>query len=100
VKRRRGQAARYAVGSAASFYRTSAGAEIDLVLELPGRHGIWAIEVKRAAAAGLEWGFHNARGDVKPKRSFIVYAGQERFPLGEGVEAIGLAELAAVLEAI
>lgn len=31
----------------ASFYRTSAGAEIDLVLKLPGTHGVWAIEIKR-----------------------------------------------------
>jgi hypothetical protein len=29
----------------ASYYRTAAGAEVDLVPELPGGHGIWAIEV-------------------------------------------------------
>ncbi len=30
-----------------SFYRTTGGAEIDLVLELPAKNGLWAIEVKR-----------------------------------------------------
>ena len=34
----------------AGFYRTAAGAEIDLVLDLPGRKGRWAVEIKR----GLE----------------------------------------------
>ncbi len=36
----------------AGFYRTSAGAEVDLVLDLPGSRGRWAIEVKRCADAG------------------------------------------------
>jgi hypothetical protein len=80
-----------------SFYRTSAGAEIDLLLELPGRHGTWAIEIKRSAAAHVDRGFHNARDDVKPKRSFVVYAGVDRYPAGVGIEAIGVRELAAML---
>ncbi|MEP7355345.1 MAG: DUF4143 domain-containing protein [Acidobacteriota bacterium] len=84
----------------ASFYRTSAGAEIDLLLDLPGRHGVWAIEIKRASGARADHGFHNARADVKPKQSFIVYAGEERYPLREGIEAIGLRELAAMLAAL
>ena len=39
--------------TADSFYRTAAGAEIDLVLDLPGG-GRWAIEIKRAMAARPE----------------------------------------------
>jgi uncharacterized protein len=80
----------------ASFYRTAAGAEIDLLLEIPG-HGIWAIEVKRGVSARPEKGFHFAREDVKPKRSFVVNAGTDRYPLGDGVETIGLRELASEL---
>jgi len=34
----------------ASFYRTAAGAEIDLLLETPG-HGLWAIQIKRGTVA-------------------------------------------------
>jgi len=79
------------------FYRTAAGAEIDLVLQLPGK-GLWAIEIKRGLAPGLARGFHHAREDLKPERAFVVYAGEERYPLSPGIEAIGLTELAALLK--
>jgi len=76
-------------GALASFYRTSAGAEIDLVLELgPGR--LWAIEIKRNLAPKPERGFHHASADLRVQRRFIVYPGEERFSAGAGVEAIGL----------
>ncbi len=81
----------------ASFYRTSAGAEIDLLLQLPGG-GLWAIEIKRGRAPKLDRGFHNARGDLNPARAFVVYFGEERYPIAEGVEAIGTADLAALLQ--
>lgn len=76
----------------ANFYRTTAGAEIDLLLELPGG-GLWAIEVKLGSAPKCEKGFHQAREDVRPDRSFIVYSGVERYPLADGIEAIGVKEL-------
>ena len=78
----------------ASFYRTSAGAEIDLLLELPGTHGLWAIEIKRGLTARMEKGFHHARADLGPAKSFVVYSGEERYPLGPEIEAIGVRELA------
>ena len=78
----------------ASFYRTSAGAEIDLLLDLPGRPAPWAIEIKRGLTTRPGKGFHNAREDIKPERSFVVYAGEERYPIMEDVEAISLCELA------
>lgn len=81
----------------ASFYRTAAGAEIDLVLELPGKHGLWAIEIKRGLSASPGKGFHNAREDLKPKQSFVVYSGEERYPAAKGIEAIGLREMASLL---
>lgn len=83
-------------GADASFYRTSAGAEIDLLLTLPGDI-LWAIEIKRSSAPKVERGFHQACLDLKPTKSFVVYGGRERFPLNAETEAIGLAELAALL---
>jgi uncharacterized protein len=80
-------------GTAASFYRTNAGAEIDLVLELPGNAGLWAVEIKRGLAPALTKGFHAARADIAPRHSFVVHAGAEHYPLTAGVEAIGLTEL-------
>ena len=77
----------------ASFYRTSAGAEIDLVLEFPGLTEKWAIEIKSGLGPKLGKGFYNALEDIKPDRSFVVYAGSERYPVTEETEAIGLVEL-------
>jgi hypothetical protein len=83
----------------ASFYRTSAGAEIDLLLELPNRQ-LWAIEIKRSTAPKVEKGFHIACDDLKPHRKFVVYPGTERFPSTNKVEAIGLVDLARELQAL
>jgi len=80
-------------GTEASFYRTSAGAEIDLLLALP-RGRLWDIEVKRSSAPKVERGFHAACADLKPQRQLVVYPGTERFLLGQGTEAVGVVALA------
>ncbi len=85
--------------TSASFYRTAAGAEIDLVLDLPGGKR-WAIEIKSGLAPRLEKGFYNALEDIKPDRSFVVYAGSDRYPVTEETEAISLLELAQELKEI
>ena len=77
----------------ASFYRTASGVEIDIVLELPGAR-VWAIEIKRGLAPAVSRGFRVAIDDVQPDRAFIVHGGEDRYPKGSGVEAIGLRELA------
>ena len=69
------------------------------MLELP-RGRLWAIEIKRGLAPKLAKGFDHAREDLEPERSFVVYSGTERYPLAEGVMAIGLGELAATLAAM
>lgn len=82
----------------ASFYRTSGGAEVDLVLSWPdGRR--WAIEVKRSLAPKVERGFHSAVADLEPDRSFVVYPGEERYPLGRAIEAVPLLTLCRELAA-
>lgn len=81
-----------------SFYRTSAGAEVDLVLDWPdGR--VWAIEIKRSLAPKVERGLRSALEDLEPQRSFLLYPGSERYRLGASIEAIGLAELCAEVAA-
>ncbi len=82
-----------------SFYRTAAGAEIDLVLELPGDQ-LWAIEIKRGAVPKIQKGVRIALQDLQPTRAFVVYSGSDQYPKGEGIEAIGLHELAAELAAL
>lgn len=81
------------MGTTASFYRTAAGAEIDLILDLPKRRR-WAVEIKRGLSPRIDKGFHLACEDLKPTRRFVVYSGDERYPLGAGIEAINLRDLA------
>ena len=73
----------------ATFYRTTAGAEIDLLLELPSGR-LWAVEVKLGSSPKCERGFYNALADICPDRAFVVYSGTTRCPVSEQVEAIGL----------
>ena len=82
--------------SRASFYRTAVGAEIDLVIEHAGGE-LWAVEIKRNLSGGLDRGFHHARADLEPARCFVVHAGDDRWPLAEGVEALGVRAMADAL---
>ena len=83
----------------ASFYRTAAGAEIDLLLEIPGQ-GLWAIEIKRSLAGRPEKGFYIACKDLKPDRRFVVNAGNGHYPIDAEITAIGLHDIAAMLAAL
>jgi uncharacterized protein len=80
-----------------SFYRASGGAEIDLLLAWPDGT-LWAIEVKRSLSPKLERGFHAACADLRPHRKFVVYPGNDRFPLATDIEAIPLRDLAELVQ--
>ena len=76
-------------GTEASFYRTSAGAEIDLVLKLPqGR--IWAIEIKRTTSPKVSRGFHTAAEELDATKRILVYADDKDVPGQGGVRAMPL----------
>ncbi len=76
----------------AYFYRTATGAEIDLLLSF-GVGKLWAIEIKRSSAPKLEKGWHFACEDLKPHACFVIYPGNERFPIARGIDALGLLEM-------
>lgn len=79
------------------FYRTSGGAEIDLVLAWPNGD-LWAIEIKRSLNPKLERGFYSACDDIKPARKFVVYAGPEEYALAEDIRAISLTGICTILQ--
>ena len=79
-------------GVQASYYRTAVGAEIDLVLELPG-NALWAVEIKRSSAPTLTKGFHIACADLSATRRIVVSSANTRFPMAGGVEHMPLLEL-------
>lgn len=83
----------------ASFYRTVAGTEADLILEIAGNQR-WVVEIKRGLVPRLEKGFRNSLEDLQPERAFVVHSGTERYPKGDGIEAISLRGLAAELAAL
>ena len=74
------------------FYRSSGGAEVDLLLQWPGGD-LWAIEIKRSLSPKVERGFHAACTDLNPTRKMVVYPGDEHYPLGHDVQAIPLMRL-------
>ncbi len=76
----------------AYYYRTSGGAEVDLVLEFGGRER-WAIEIKRSASPTLGRGFHQACADIQATRKYVVYAGNDSFSMSNDVRAISLNDL-------
>ncbi|MEM7530607.1 MAG: ATP-binding protein [Chloroflexota bacterium] len=86
-------------GTRANFYRTAAGAEIDLVLVLPNGE-LWGIEIKRGLSPKLQKGFYHARDDLKLARSFVVYSGADGYPLAQDIEVIGLCALTKLLNSL
>jgi predicted AAA+ superfamily ATPase len=86
-------------GAIPMFFRTAAGAEIDLLLEIP-KHGLWAIEIKRGLSARPEKGFHIACEDLKPARRFVVNSGKERYRGSADTEVLGVGDLAGTLAAL
>jgi predicted AAA+ superfamily ATPase len=74
------------------FYRTSGGAEIDLVLEMSSKER-WAIEIKRGSVPAVSKGFHLACEDVKPAKRFVVYGGKDSFTMEGGMKAMSLPDL-------
>jgi len=81
--------------SQCGFYRSSNGAEIDLLIDAPGQ-GLMAIEVKKGPSAKPRRGFYSACEDLQPAHKFLVHGGAdaEAFPVGDGVTALGLRTLA------
>lgn len=73
----------------ASYYRTASQTEVDLVLE-KGVQERWVIEIKRSVAPKVSAGFHRAAADLQATRKLVIYAGQDRFPLGQDTEAVGV----------
>jgi predicted AAA+ superfamily ATPase len=76
-------------GTEASFYRSSAGAEIDLILKLPGG-ALWAIEVKRTTSPKVTRGFHIAADDLDVAERLLVYAETREVPGQGGLRAMPL----------
>ena len=85
-------------GARPFFYRTSAGAEIDLVIEL-GLYQYWAVEIKASRTPRVKKGFHIACADLQAQRKFIVYTGADEFPSADNTTVLSLARFIEQLRA-
>lgn len=79
----------------AFFYRTIAGAEIDLLLFDEENNPI-AVEIKYSASPKLSKGFWLAYNDLSCRRGFVVYPGDESYPLGDNVRTLPIRELQSI----
>lgn len=74
----------------AYYWRTQAGAELDLLLFLRGRR--IGVEMKYGDAPAMTRLLASVFADLKLDRLFIVHPGKTRFPLGRKVEALPLSD--------
>jgi len=80
----------------ASFYRTSHGAECDLVLTLAGGD-TWVCEIKRSSAPTVSRGFYEAAKDLHATRKLIVAPVPNSYPGRDGVEVMPLIDAVRLL---
>lgn len=69
-----------------SFYRTAAGAEVDVVAERGSRR--LAFEMKLGTAPAPTKGFWQALADVKPEATYVVAPVDTEYPLAETVQVV------------
>lgn len=82
------QVLRLARPDAAYFWATHQGAELDLLM-LKGRQRV-GVEFKRADAPKVTASMRIAMHDLKLDALYVVYPGEQRFSLADGVEAVPL----------
>ncbi|MDO8944943.1 MAG: hypothetical protein Q7U75_17310 [Desulfobacterales bacterium] len=78
------------------FYKTYAGAELDLLVVRGGKR--YGFEFKYADAPGTSKSMHGVMADLKLDRLWVVYPGAGRYPLNDRMEALPLAKCAAALK--
>lgn len=70
------------------YWRTQAGAELDLLLLLHGRR--YGVEIKYGDAPGLTRSMTVAMEDLRLEQLMVVYPGKHSYRLGKRVEAVPL----------
>jgi len=82
----------------AFFYRTQAGAEVDLILQpQPGQAPIF-VELKHSQTPKLTAGFWSAQKDLQPKACYVVYPSTIAYPLTKSVEVLPLTQINKIWE--
>ncbi|MBI2923417.1 MAG: ATP-binding protein [Planctomycetes bacterium] len=80
------------------FYRTHAGAELDLLIVRGGKR--YGFEIKLTDGPSMTKSMHVAHEDLRLERLFVVYPGPKSWPMGERTEAVSILDLPAKLEGL
>ena len=78
------------------FYRTSNGAEIDLLMQNGSQ--LLAFEIKASSAPKVSKGFHSAKADLQPDASFVISRNNDQWQTKEGVTYSNLSRLPEILK--
>jgi len=80
------------------FYRTVAGAEVDLILQDQiGKPPVF-VEFKHSMTPKLTAGFWSAQKDLQPQKCFVIYPGTVAYPLTKSVEVLPLTQINKIWE--
>ena len=71
------------------FYQISAGSKIDLVIKMPNAE-VWAVEIKYGVAPKLSKHYSRTCDDIGATQKYVVYSGDDEFPIRDGVRVISL----------
>ncbi|MDB4409608.1 ATP-binding protein [Gammaproteobacteria bacterium] len=74
------------------FYRTAAGAEVDLVIKMPSSE-VWAIEIKHGVAPKVGKHYSQTCDDVGAVHKYVLYGGDDEFAVRNDVKIISLSGL-------
>ncbi|MEK7468084.1 MAG: ATP-binding protein [Planctomycetota bacterium] len=80
------------------FYRTHAGAELDLLIVRGGKR--FGFEIKLTDGPSMTKSMHVAHQDLKLERLFVVYPGPKSWPMGKKTEAVSILDLPATLRGL
>lgn len=83
---------------AMSFYRSSGGAEIDLLLLPPAPRPPIAVEIKFTLSPQPTRGLRSALADLDNPPAFIVYPGEDFYPLDRAIHALPIGQLRRLAE--
>jgi uncharacterized protein len=76
-----------------TFYRSAAGAEIDLVIEFSAKER-WAIEIKRSISnPAPSKGFYIGCEDIQATKQIVIYPGEETYSLDPKTDVMPLEDV-------
>lgn len=70
------------------FWRTSAGAEVDLLMALGNKHIAFEFKLNSAPDSSSLKGLRNCMTDLGLAKGYVVYPGREDYSLGKGITAL------------